>query len=200
MDKAKKEKWVNVTGCDLVDNFSINKATSAETARRSMDGSLAIFMQLFSLSMFDDIREKTADNVPPPSRPNAWKVSTPDIIRLVAMIVQCCGERVESWSDYLGRKDRVGLSESIYERLRTGLCIDHQFLFSTMSNNMHAILNVGGESSIDETMLPFQGDSDHIVFLPRKPHDTGIRLYLHCFQLAAHLSLFALLSSRIPSA
>ena len=77
----------------------------------------------------------------------------------------------------------MGLSVKVYEKLRSGISFDDHVLFIQLSANMHDVLSVGGESSIDETMLPFQGDSDHIAYLPRKPHDTVIRLYLHCFEL-----------------
>ena len=100
------------------------------------------------------------------------------------MISECCGTKTENWTSYLQRSDRVGIAEKQYEKLRKALALDYNWLYTQMSMNFHDILSVSGESAIDETILPFEGTSSHIVFLPRKPHDTGIRLYLQCFQLS----------------
>lgn len=33
-------------------------------------------------------------------------------------------------------------------------------------------------------MLPYLGESSNVVFIPRKPHPTGIRVYLTCVELS----------------
>src|SRR5688572_19464143 len=42
---------------------------------------------------------------------------------------------------------------------------------------------VEGASAIDEAVWEYYGRTPYKIFIPRKPKDTGIRAYLHCFEL-----------------
>ncbi len=183
VDMAKSQGWMNVTGVPLVDSFVPNKGTSAEVSMRSQVTSIAIFNKLCSHSMVDHICESTRGGVPSPTRGNSWQVRVPDIKLLLSMIVQCCGMRAESWTEYLEVKDRVGMNTKAYEKLRKCIAFNPAWLFNELNRNFHNILSVGGEAAIDETMLRYEGESQHLIFIPRKPTPSGIRLYLECFQL-----------------
>ena len=69
------------------------------------------------------------------------------------------------------------------DRLTRGFDCDCDWLFQCFNDNIHDLVQVGGLAAIDETMLGIEGQSDHLIHIPRKPNDTGIRLYLECYSL-----------------
>ena len=81
------------------------------------------------------------------------------------------------------KKERVGLSINRLETIRKHFSVRPDHLFNKFNENLKSQVHVGGHSCIDETMLKYTGDCVDVVVIPRKPKDTGIRLYLWCFGL-----------------
>ena len=184
LDVALQSGWKNVTNLVLKDTMGkpgVTGLVSPETWTRKSVTPARVFLQLFSKSMMEHIASQSKSI----SKKGKPSITAHDIQMVVALYVQCCAERVFGMEEHVRDKTRIGVSRRKYEHIRKRLVIDVQHLFDQFNANTHSITTVSGESAVDETILPFEGESPHIVFIPRKPHDTGIRLYLHCYRLTA---------------
>ena len=145
-----------------------------------------IFLGLFNDGMLSMIAEETSAKGKchsPDSAKSTTTFDTQDVVLLIAAIVECCGNQYTEWKKYVEKKERVGLSINRLKTIRKHFSVRPDHLFNKFNENLKSQVHVGGHSCIDETMLKYTGDCVDVVVIPRKPKDTGIRLYLWCFGL-----------------
>ena len=182
MVKAKSQGWFNCTSMTIHDKLTSHGATTPRFSRRSEVTPIGVFLRLITPQMLAKIAADSNEQLKGNTK---VKLTKQDIKGYVSMIVECCGTQTKRWGTYLREKNRVGLERRRYELLRGVLVVNTKQLYTDFTSNTHSITTVAGESAIDETMLPYEGKTDHSVFIPRKPHNIGIRLYLHCFRLSS---------------
>ena len=184
-----RQEWirqrVNISGDGLRPLPACENASALSLRLRSMVTPAQMFWKLFSDDMVNHIVTYTQASVPPTTRGYTTQITVNHIKGLIALLVECCGTRSQDLGRLLDTQQHF--THSIYERVRKYLHFDAQVLFDMLNSALRDGVQVGGPSAIDETILPFVGDSIHVVYIPRKPKDTGIRLYLHCYALRQSL-------------
>ena len=105
------------------------------------------------------------------------------MLHYIALVLECCAKRVEKWQEFaLGSKSSK-LNRRVMDRLTHGFGGDCDWLVQCFNANIHDLVQVGGLTAIDETILGFEEQSGHLIHIPRNPNDTGIKLYLECYNL-----------------
>ena len=189
LTELKENGWKNVTSQIIQLNSECQQATRfLISGNRSTVNPKSIFLRLFDpeiLSMIANQMNAKAKSQSPDSVKSTTSFNSDDVLQYVAAIAECCGKQISEWKNYSRNQERKGLSNNRFESFRKYLSVRHDVLYSKFNENLKSVIHVGGHSCIDETILPYTGDSPYVVVIPRKPKDTGIRLYLWCFGLTS---------------
>lgn len=79
---------------------------------------------------------------------------------------------------------RWGLSNNLFWRIASNIAVDFGELSDILSARLLSWVRIIGNIVIDESVIACQGRDAPTVYLPRKPHPEGLRLYLLCVKLA----------------
>jgi len=188
MKKAKEEGWTSINRSKLVLKRDYTDVTSViDVETRSSVNPKTIFLKILSEPFLQHLAECTNEDV----RYNSESKAGPknlfdkrDIIDFVAMVLHVCGKRIDSFKDFLNDPDRqLGMSIRKYNRFSKHLNFRGESLVQFLNEGIQQTLQPGGHGVLDESMIPWRGDSSLAICIPRKPKDTGLRAYALCFCL-----------------
>jgi len=76
---------------------------------------------------------------------------------------------------------------SVYctERLSGQFSASYERLVAAFNDALANVVSPAGVSCVDETILPYEGVSAYLITIPRKPHDTGLRIFVQTIPLTA---------------
>jgi hypothetical protein len=144
------------------------------------------FQRVFSDELLDHIATFTLNQANQKRKgPQGRKISftSQDILQFIIVIIGMCGKREKNTTVFVRDKNRRGLGISKYEKIRAFLNFDIATLFGIFNKNLKNLIKVGGTSAIDEAIWPWKSDSEFVITIPRKPKDTGLRMYYWAFDL-----------------
>lgn len=190
MEKAKEEGWVNVSDFALVPKGNFTDVTQLKSpGLRSHVTPSAIFRRIISddflrvLEKGANAHVKSSSLGSPGPRPS---FTTNDFQKLVCMILDVIGQKIEEWEIYLRDPDRtIGLTVNTYKDLRKHLEFSFEDLTNTFNQGVKETVEIGGHGAVDESMVPWRGDSEFSITIPRKPKSTGLRFYVLSFPLTS---------------
>ena len=100
--------------------------------------------------------------------------------KFIIMIIECWGNQSTHLTKYPQQPNRVGIKLKQYHNLAS-LKFDFQAIFKDFNCSLDSLLDMDGISAIDEAIWHFNGESNHLIHIPRKPKSTGIRVYFAAF-------------------
>lgn len=186
--KFKEEGWKNVSNSPLHPNTNFSDITKLKNpGLRSHISTSVIFRRIISDRFLQVLADGANAEVESSSlsrqgpKPN---FSSDDFLGLVSMILYGMGDKIEQWDDFVRDPNReVGPSIRIYKSARSFLNYRYEDLFSAFNDGLKETIEIGGSGAIDESMVPWGGESPYIMVIPRKPKSRGFRFFNLCFPL-----------------
>ncbi len=112
--------------------------------------------------------------------------SKQQITTLLATFVEICSTQVTIVNQYLRSNNRATTADMTtkqYNTLMGAIEFEIPTIIELFNNSLHSLLSVSGIGAVDEVIWPYQGESNHLIHIPRKPRSTGIRAFYHCFRM-----------------
>jgi len=95
-----------------------------------------------------------------------------------------CTERLSGQFSASYERLVAAFNDALANVVSVRLCLAAFVVCCTMPHRQ-SFSQPAGVSCVDETILPYEGVSAFLITIPRKPHDTGLRIFVHTFRLTA---------------
>lgn len=76
-----------------------------------------------------------------------------------------------------------GVPEKLFFRILSNISFNHKDFTTQLNNSFSAFIHHVGNTVLDESIIACLDRRAPTVFIPRKPHPTGLRCYLLCLKL-----------------
>jgi len=189
LDKFQQEGWSNVSDSPLHIKTSFSDITKLKDPGLRSEISISV---VFRRMISDRFLQVLADGANAEAQSTSLSRPGPkphftsdDFLGLVSMILYGIGDKIEKWDDFVRDSQRaVGPSLRTYKSMRPLVNYRYEDLFPAFNDGLKETIEIGGSGAIDESMVPWGGDSPYIMVIPRKPKSRGFRFFNLCFPLA----------------
>ncbi|MBA2655051.1 MAG: hypothetical protein H0U71_08325 [Gammaproteobacteria bacterium] len=106
-----------------------------------------------------------------------------DIYDYIMIIIVICYHKYPTLQHYWKNNQSIPMSKSRYDTVNQFLAFNPKVLVEIFNKQASESVTIGQHSVVDESMLRYEGDTAYQIVMPRKPTDTGLRVYGHCFPL-----------------
>ena len=180
--------WKNVTSSILFTKGPQRPhATARPLGTRSSTTPSKLFKSLFSPEVLERICSSSKNKFPINSKtgePRKFALEPNDFLKYAAVML------LENTTD-LGNQKRLraflsctNFSGSKYQLVTQYLDADWEEVWDILSRNFQSAVLAGGFASLDETMWPWLGTHEGIVFIRHKPTPMGWKVITMCVRLA----------------
>jgi len=192
--KAQNDGWTQITHCELAplaefDNQPCQFESWAVASPHFFSPEI-IFRRMFG-GVVQELVNSTCANLqahhigPQPCR---RRTDEHEMWALLAVFIRFFGRSHKFFKETVRSAEfRTwnSLSVTKTEGLPGQLFASSDTLLPAFNDGLNSILKVGGVSAVDETVSEWHGQSPFLITIPRKPHPTGFRIYMHIFRLKA---------------
>lgn len=187
-----KRGWRNISDHEIKPRQEFADVTELNIPRlRGEVTGVNIFLRIFSITLITHIMEATNSESNKAFQTGEARkrfiFDQKDVILYVSVLLEAMGRRVHNLKDWIrgktGERHKNGISASRYEAFRTYISFDYVEFFHLFNKGLRAVVHVGGCGTVDEMMWPWLAVHEWVVFIERKPSDTGIRVYVWTFFL-----------------
>ena len=103
--------------------------------------------------------------------------------KLLVTFLLAIVEPATTWTSFVRKEDRQGVSCRRLERFIKYLGFDTATWFKLLNKDIKGVIKPGEEGALDETMWPWLGDHPTTVHIERKPEPDGFKVLTLCLQL-----------------
>ncbi len=176
-----QDGWQNVTKSPLVKKRT--RAMRAAGVRVSMTRGQATPLAFFRKLVDDEFCQKvflaTSQHVAAANKAHKEYFGADDVLCWVmAMVYTICQEQeVKKWGAFCRKTELPFITKTKLKTVHKNVTCEPDDLTAVINTNLKILMTPPSQWALDETVLACEINEAPTVFLPRKPHPTGLRVY-----------------------